>query len=175
MASVVVVVIVVTVVAVAVALLFSFLWYIRRRRRRQARLVDQRSDLLIKVDANHQCFQLQRLPSAPQQAPTITIYLANGETGCIVSTATVWIAEVLDANKKYQTFDILKSLYLTQQNMNGGKGRGNCGNYVCVVNGKHRMFNEVVAPHVEAGTVVYIWPKSAWADVVPTLDPDRPG
>ena len=172
MASVVVVVIVVTVVALAVALLFSFLWYIRRRRRRQARLVDQRSDLLINVDADHQCFQLQRLPSAPPQAPTITIYLANGETGCIVSTATVWIAEALDANKKYNTFDILKTLYLTQQNIRGGK---NCGNYVCVVNGKHIMYNEVVAPHVEAGTVVYIWPKSAWANVVLTLNPDRPG
>ena len=169
MASVVVVVIVVTVVALAIALLCSVSWY---RRRRQARLVDQRRDLIINVDEDHQCFQLQRLPSAPPQAPTITIYLANGTTGCIVSTATVWIAEVLDANKKYQTFDILKTLFLAQHDVNGGTS---CGNYVCVVNGKHRKHNEVVAPHVEAGTIVYIWPKSAWHAVAPTLDPDRPG
>ena len=161
MASVVVVVIVVTVLAVTV--LCSF-WWLRRRRRRHARLadVDHPGPEVRLVDADHQSFQLQPIPSAPPEAPTITIYLADGQTSCVVCTATVWKGEVINEKKKYQTFDILKMLYLTQQGISAGK---NAGDYKCVVNGKHHAYNEVVARHVEAGTVVYIWPKSAWPDV----------
>ena len=160
--------VIIVVAMFAIAFLCSFLWYLRRRRRRQARLadVDQPRPEALLVDADHQCFQLHVLPSAPPS--TILIYLANGETGRIVSTATVWISDVVDANQKYQTFDILKSLYLSQHNISE---RRSSRNYVCVVNGKHRMYNEVVAPHVESGTVVYIWPKQTWAVVAPTRDP----
>ena len=164
MASVVVVVILVTVLAVAVALLGSFWWLRRRRRRRHARLADvahPRPEVRL-VDADHQSFQLHLIPSAPPEAPTITIYLADGQTERIVSTATVWTEEKINVIRKYQTFDILKQMYLTQRGIDTGK---NIGNYVCVVNGTRRAYNDVVQLHVKAGTIVYLWPKSAWNDV----------
>ena len=109
----------------------------------------------IGVDAEP--FQMQRLPSAPPS--TIPIYIADGVTGLIVLTATVWLLEDHDARKVHQTYDILKQLYVSKQKLST-----QTGDYLCVVNGIHRRHNAIVAadPDIQAHTIVFVWPKDQW-------------
>ena len=109
----------------------------------------------IGVDAEP--FQMQVLPSAPPS--TIPIYIADGVTGVIMLTATVWLLEDHDERKVHQTYDILKKLYLRKQKLST-----QTGDYLCVVNGIHRRHSEIVAatPAILPHTVVFVWPKDAW-------------
>ena len=107
------------------------------------------------------------LPTAPPGQ--FQIFIVDGPSQKLAFTATVSMLEDGDPNKRYQTYDIFKMLFI--QNVTSKADAHQTTNaslrpqdLVCVVDGRHRPWNTIVAGDegIENGCVVSIWPKAQW-------------
>ena len=99
----------------------------------------------------------------PASAPDadITIFIKDGPTQIVVLEATVWRNTTDDPNKRWQTYDILKQLFVKEMTKR-------CGNRFhlarsqlqCWVDKKPKPYHMLVATDtdIREGTMVEVWP-----------------
>ena len=106
---------------------------------------------------------LALMPTAPDD--DIYIFLVDGTSKDkkIVKRCTVWRKDSPDRNKMYQTFDMLKQLFINEMRKTQAYSRKR-SDLICVVNGEAKKWNDIVAldKSIVNGTVVEIWPTEKW-------------
>jgi hypothetical protein len=124
----------------------------------------------IPVDRDARGTSVQKLQAVQALMPTapddeIIIFLVDGASKDkdIVKRCTVWKNDSPDRTKMYQTFDILKQLFINEMRKTQTYTKQRC-DLICIVNGVPKKWNMIVAldKSIVNGTLVEIWPTEKW-------------
>ena len=132
-------------------------------------LIPDQAQAIRGLDQNDLTTEIDIIPLPTAPPGQFQIFIVDGPSQKLAFTATVSMLEDGDPNKRHQTYDIFKVLFIRNVTSKADPHQTTNASLrtkdlVCVVDGRHRPWNTIVAGDegIENGCVVSIWPKAQW-------------